>query len=63
MNLARNIVDNNIVAASGLIPRGNIFNQKSKRGELKSAKKNVCKEENIPFISLHNNYISWSSLY
>ena len=55
MNLARNIVDNNIVAASGLIPRGNIFNQKSKRGEWKPAKKNVCKEENIPFISLHNN--------
>ena len=29
MNLAKNIVDNNIVAVSGLIPRRDIFNQKA----------------------------------
>ena len=30
MNLAKSIVDNNIVAVSGLIPRRDIFNQKAK---------------------------------
>ena len=30
MNLAKSMVDNNIVAVSGLIPRRDIFNQKAK---------------------------------
>ena len=63
MNLARNIVDNNIVAASGLIPRRNIFNQKSKRGEWKSAKKKKTYAKKRTFHSFLFTTITFRGLH
>ena len=53
MNLAKNVKsDTTKIAFFGIIPRRDTFNQKAKQ-VIKNLK-NVCEEENIPFISHHN---------